>query len=356
MNRFIYLFILLAQGLVYSQGLTGLIDKENSFDNYNYYDANSFYYEAAQKNDPLLESHKLNIASESQLKWTWYNGDQYELRFNDIGNVYLQKETYVANDIQSEYNLQFSQMMQFGVQPESIENESFEGLTLFETKLFTLIWWDQPTYFQLSKFKKPKYNKRGKVIGSIDGVIVLRYPAPKVLESYMRVDTNYSKFDLRDDSMKYHLENYVTAFLFDICFGDQVLLKNFYYDETEFKKHNFSLNEKDKKFLWSFLQGGEVNIEYDDLEDGVLAYAKGNVFDNNAINIVVDAIEMNNASPSKRAYIMFHELFHTLDIQHGECGLMMFPYVEREYSWREWEVGKLQAIECFINKRNSLRD
>ena len=228
-------------------------------------------------------------------------------------------------------------------------------ISLYETKLFTLIWWDQPTYFQLSKFRKPKYNKRGKIVGAENGVLILRYPAPRVLESYMKVDTDYSKFDLKNDDMKYNLKNYVIAFLFDICYADQLLLRHFYYDEEEFKKHNFNLNQEDKDFLISFISEREINIEYENLEEGTLAYAVGNVFENNAINIVVDPIKMNDASPSKRAYIMYHELFHTLDIQHGECGLMMFPYVEKEYTWRDWEIGKLEAIECFVKKRNILK-
>ena len=166
MNRFIYIYFFLTQGLLYSQGLTGLINEENSFDNYNFSQANLFYYETVQKFDPLTESHNLDISSENKLKWTMYNGDTKEIRFNNDGKVFLQKEIYVGNDIQSEFNYQFSQMMQFCVQPESVEKESFENLSLYETKLFTLIWWDQPTYFQLSKFRKPKYNKRGKIVGA----------------------------------------------------------------------------------------------------------------------------------------------------------------------------------------------
>ena len=352
MNKFIYIFFLLTQGVLYSQGLTHLIEDENVFNNYSFSQVNSFYFETVQKFDPLMDSHNLDISSENQLKWTLFNNDSKEIRFNNNGKVYLQKETYVSRDIQNEYNYQFSEIIKLGYKPISSENELFEGLNLFDTKLFTVLWWDEPAYFQLSKFRSPKYNKRGKQVGTQNGVIILRYPAPKVLKSYMTVDTDYSKFDLKEDNMKYNLKNYVTAFLMDICFGHQILLRNYYYNEEEFKKHNFKLNENDFNFLSSFLKEGKVKIEYKDLQDGELAYAVGNVFKNNAINIVVDPIKMNNATPSKRAYIMYHELFHTLDIDHGECGMMMFPYVEKEYSWRDWELGKLEAIECFVKKRN----
>lgn len=52
----------------------------------------------------------------------------------------------------------------------------------------------------------------------------------------------------------------------------------------------------------------------------------------------------------KRAFIIFHELFHTLKIEHGECGPLMFPYAEQEVTWRDWEKGTIDALRCFHQK------
>ena len=195
--------------------------------------------------------------------------------------------------------------------------------------------------------------------------------------------TDYGIFDLKDEDMKYYLKNYITAFLYDIGTPDIYMLLHYaaetdvlairdYFNNTMHSK----LNKKDLHYIKSFESGHktfckmdfpndsncplevynlEVNVDYKTLDGEMLAYAVGNIFENREIRIVVDPGKMAKASPSKRAYIMYHELFHTLGIQHGECGLMMFPYVEKEYTWDDFTHGKIQAHECFVRMRNYLQ-
>ena len=99
----------------------------------------------------------------------------------------------------------------------------------------------------------------------------------------------------------------------------------------------------------------EMKIEYRDLEGSAIAMAVGNVFDNGIMHVVIDPIKFKKASPSKRAFIMWHELFHTVGLDHGECGPLMFPYTNEDYTWEEWEAANGEAMKCFISKRNGLQ-
>ena len=98
-----------------------------------------------------------------------------------------------------------------------------------------------------------------------------------------------------------------------------------------------------------------MKIEYKDLEGDAIAMAVGNVFDNGIMHVVIDSRKFKEVSPSKRAFIMWHELFHTVGLEHGECGPLMFPYTNEDYTWEDWEAANGEAMKCFISKRNALQ-
>ena len=83
------------------------------------------------------------------------------------------------------------------------------------------------------------------------------------------------------------------------------------------------------------------------LSDGVIALAKGMNNDSEII-IEFDAAEWKKASPSKKWYILYHELGHdVLNLKHGNGGKMMFNYSESDYSWNQFKEGKNYMFKSY---------
>ena len=94
-----------------------------------------------------------------------------------------------------------------------------------------------------------------------------------------------------------------------------------------------------------------IKATFDELPEGTVALASG--FNNdNQITIKADPAKWQNASPSKKWYVLYHELGHdVLNLDHGEGGKMMFNYVDRDYSWDEWLNDKKYMFNSY--KRNN---
>jgi len=81
-----------------------------------------------------------------------------------------------------------------------------------------------------------------------------------------------------------------------------------------------------------------IKATFEVLPKGVVALSYGQNKDQEII-IKVDPKKWEKASPSKKWYILYHELGHdVLNLDHGNGGKMMFNYVDRDYSWKEFFV------------------
>ena len=111
------------------------------------------------------------------------------------------------------------------------------------------------------------------------------------------------------------------------------------------------LSAEGKKTVLGFYTLSTGQINFDELPEGTVALASG--FNNdNQIIIKADPAKWQNASPSKKWYVLYHELGHdVLNLDHGEGGKMMFNYVDRDYSWDEWLNDKNYMFNSY--KRNN---
>lgn len=96
-----------------------------------------------------------------------------------------------------------------------------------------------------------------------------------------------------------------------------------------------------------FISKNKIETQFKSLSPGVLAIANGMYVDGK-IMIDVDPLKWKDASPSKKWYVLYHELGHDyLNLKHGEGGKMMFNYVDRDYSWDEFYEDKKYMFESY---------
>ena len=199
----------------------------------------------------------------------------------------------------------------------------------------------------------PAYNKsRTRVVKKKKHIITTKRARTKG-ENYSDVSTTFGDdIDLMDESMLYRIDEYVYAFLLDV--GAPQIFNTRYLTNTELKIPK--LNEKDRLFIWD-IGGGtreNVKVEFKDLPENTIAVAVGNVFETGLFHMIIDPIKFREASAPKRAFIVWHEGYHCLGLDHGQCGKIMFPYADKDYTWREWNEAREEAIECWTEKRNLL--
>lgn len=104
---------------------------------------------------------------------------------------------------------------------------------------------------------------------------------------------------------------------------------------------------KDCKENDIFISKNKIETQFKSLSPGVLAIANGMYVDGK-IMIDVDPLKWKDASPSKKWYVLYHELGHDyLNLKHGEGGKMMFNYVDRDYSWDEFYEDKKYMFESY---------
>ena len=79
-----------------------------------------------------------------------------------------------------------------------------------------------------------------------------------------------------------------------------------------------------------------------------VSYAIVGMYVDGKIIIDVDPLKWKDASPSKKWYVLYHELGHDyLNLKHGVGGKMMFNYVDRDYSWGEFYEDKKYMFESY---------
>lgn len=150
-----------------------------------------------------------------------------------------------------------------------------------------------------------------------------------------------NKFITRTGSFK-HID-----LMFEIILKQKTILKKESYiiDKIDLKEFDFNdiqgminLFLKDALYNGVVLKKNFIDVEFSELEEGVLGVAQSMNDDNN-IKIRIDKDNWFKASPAKRWYVLYHELGHdALNLEHGYGGRMMNPISDYGYSWIEfWE-------------------
>jgi hypothetical protein len=90
-----------------------------------------------------------------------------------------------------------------------------------------------------------------------------------------------------------------------------------------------------KPNLWEF-RNLKINAAFESLEGNAIAISYG-INRNDEVVLRVDPEKWENASTSKKWYILYHELGHDiLNLEHGQGGRMMFNFPTKEYTWEEF--------------------
>ena len=123
------------------------------------------------------------------------------------------------------------------------------------------------------------------------------------------------------------------------------------------KVNLYDLREMVKIFICDCEENGiifkenEVMITSEILDSGTVAISKG-MYNDNQIQIQVDAQQWKDATPSKKWYILYHELGHDLlNLEHGNGGEMMYNYEKPDYSWNEWIEAKDYMLMSYKNNK-----
>lgn len=176
----------------------------------------------------------------------------------------------------------------------------------------------------------------------------------------------------------YEIKNdYTTCYLFSSIsdYGMEKLLNNIdiisnKYNES-YEKLKYNIDDKDireinvydlKKFVNTFLADcknngikiekiNEIEAKFEPLESNTiaLAYEKNN---NEKVRIIVDPIKWKNSNIEKKWYIIYHELGHDiLNLEHGDCGKMMFNFADRDYTWNDFFTDKEYMFNCYKEKK-----
>ena len=325
----------------------------------------------------------------------------YTFFFNEKGNVTSTERYYQVSgrlgNIDEIYSQTSIQYRPYDNNPKSSNKiPEYKGYDLKDPIEFRVTKYDQNVTVTIGKRIVPEYKRKGskKIIYRARGV--LERTIPDKASPPREVVTDFLDWDLRDEDMVYNIKNYLTSFLHHITspegFIGNVWIDDIVNDPKNAVKNGnkWKLNAKDKHLLEKFFPSHKLNceffsgqtakhghpddknkdkeiicpsdfiskemkIEYRDLEGNAIAMAVGNIFDNGIMHVVIDPIKFKEASPSKRAFIMWHELFHTVGLDHGECGPLMFPYTNEDYTWEDWEAANGEAMKCFISKRNALQ-
>lgn len=93
-----------------------------------------------------------------------------------------------------------------------------------------------------------------------------------------------------------------------------------------------------------------IQTKFASLDPGTLALSFG-MGNDSEINIVVDPKSWASASQPSKWYVMYHELGHdVLNLEHGDCGKMMFPFADKGYSWDEFWEDKESMFKNYLER------
>lgn len=204
----------------------------------------------------------------------------------------------------------------------------------------------------------PSYNKSKTRVTKKNKFIITTKRARTKGINYSDVSTTFGDNDLMDESMLYKIDDYVKSFLLDVSYPGIFNNKYIFMGSANNGREIPDLNQVDMDFLFSIFSGKaeKVKVEYKDLPENTIAVAVGNVFETGLFHIIIDPVKFREASAPKRAFIIWHEGYHCLGLDHGQCGKIMFPYADKDYTWSEWNEAREEAIECWTEKRNLLSE
>ena len=91
---------------------------------------------------------------------------------------------------------------------------------------------------------------------------------------------------------------------------------------------------------------GEISATFEPLKGNLIAASYGMNNRNNVIK--VDPEKWEKSSNQKKWYVIYHELGHDiLNLEHGDGGKMMFNFVDKDYSWKEFIEDKKYMLNSF---------
>ena len=366
------------------------------YDNYAKKDVFKNYNADVEANPDL--NWKILETSKNKFQYSWkasyFKPTVYTFHFNDDGKVVLEEvlRHERRNNGQTLFNEEKFKYDQYDSNPVVLKEKGvFMNTPIIETIRYKISYYAQNTNVDLSYCKIPYYNKRGnKIKGYTKGILIRKYPQQS--SKGISILTKVANIDLKSEDMIYDIKNYVYFFLEQVENPSLYLLSHFmndaWYDaqnpksyENRSADNKWYINYDDRHRIQKYqsfhkkicetnfgdktdkkghnqivcaanFTPKEIKIEYRNLDDDAIAMAIGNIFDDDKIHIVIDSRKFKNASPAKRAFVMWHELYHSFGLEHGECGPLMFPYTKKDYSWSEWESASIEAVKCFNKKRN----
>ncbi len=175
-------------------------------------------------------------------------------------------------------------------------------------------------------------------------------------------DTKYFNFENTIDRGGYLIVR--TAYLnleqnVAYTFGSSRLVtikpKNYFVGRVNLKDVNqFDLKSMVETFLFD-LENRGINVNPNQIINATFENLEGDVFgqsfamnNDSEITIKIDPEKWSDASPPKRWYLLYHELGHdVLNLSHGNGGKMMFPFIDKGYSWDEFWQDKEYMLNTF---------
>tara|TARA_B100001063_G_scaffold9557_1_gene7518 strand:- start:1332 stop:2375 length:1044 start_codon:yes stop_codon:yes gene_type:complete len=175
-------------------------------------------------------------------------------------------------------------------------------------------------------------------------------------------DTNYFDFENTIDRGKYVMNRSVSlrlernvAYTFNSSRIVSLKPKNYFVGRIDLK----GVNQYDLKYMVEvflldlenrsieFNKAQSIDVSFENLEGDTFgqSYSTNN---DNQIKIKIDPEKWSDASPPKRWYLLYHELGHdVLNLSHGNGGKMMFPFIDKGYSWDEFWKDKEYMLNTF---------
>lgn len=176
-------------------------------------------------------------------------------------------------------------------------------------------------------------------------------------------------YEMEKDYTKCNLFSSISDYGMEEILNNVDFISNKYNDSYE--KLRYKIDDKDireinvydlKKFINTFITDcknngikiekiTDIEAKFEPLDSNTiaLAYEKNN---DNKIKIIVDPLKWKNSNIEKKWYIIYHELGHDiLNLEHGDCGKMMFNFADRDYTWDEFFKDKEYMFNCYKEKK-----
>jgi hypothetical protein len=149
------------------------------------------------------------------------------------------------------------------------------------------------------------------------------------------------------DVSTYNLEDMVKYFLKDL---DYYITEK--YGEAELNNTS-NINKFDREKIMQLLdkmKKMKINVSFEEMNTEILAVSLG-INDDNNIIIKANPIKWRKSSNQEKWYIIYHELGHDiLNFIHGQGDKMMFNFIEKNYTWKEFFYDRKKMFDVYINE------